>query len=280
MNKNYRDKDWLYNEYVIKRKSIYSISDEQHVVPTTIWNWLYKLNIPSRGYNYRANHIKLNDKLIEFLNGELLGDGCLHLRHNKSGVLVYTSKYSKYLKWLDSILKKHGITRIGNDYKSSHKRWLKEGNYNLYHYYSKSYRELKTLYDKWYLNNSKFCPYCEIEINKLEFKRCPVCNEHSLYKKIVPKDLKLTPITLRQWYIGDGSNYGKTSGIGFCTQAYLYRDIEFLLNKLRDLGFDGSICKDKRIYIHMKYKNELLDYIGECPDEINDIYGYKWNRYE
>ncbi|GAJ16322.1 unnamed protein product, partial [marine sediment metagenome] len=48
----------------------------------TIWRWLKRLNILCRSYGEanhlrQANHCNLSPKAIEWINGELLGDGCL-----------------------------------------------------------------------------------------------------------------------------------------------------------------------------------------------------------
>ena len=37
-----------------------------------------------------------------------------------------------------------------------------------------------------------------------------------------------------------------------------------------------SVCADNRIYLLTHSVPDFFDYIGKCPEEISDIYGYKW----
>lgn len=45
---NYRNKDWLKNQYRTLNKSIYQIADEENVNGQTILNWMNKFEIPVR----------------------------------------------------------------------------------------------------------------------------------------------------------------------------------------------------------------------------------------
>jgi len=45
---NYKNKDWLYNKYIIEQLSIRSIANILSVSPITVYNWLVKFEIPRR----------------------------------------------------------------------------------------------------------------------------------------------------------------------------------------------------------------------------------------
>jgi len=47
-DKLYRDRDWLYNEYVTKGKTLKEIASIFNITPMSIHQWLVKLNIPAR----------------------------------------------------------------------------------------------------------------------------------------------------------------------------------------------------------------------------------------
>lgn len=132
------------------------------------------------------NNVVLINELKEFLDGELLGDG--HLNPVTYNGIVTSVRYQhgsskkRYLQWLGMVLTNYGIKRCGNIRKRLHEIPTSKSICIDYHYCSKSYRELVSYYSRWYPNR----------------------------KKIVPKDLKLTPVTVRQWYIGDGSIYKGT----------------------------------------------------------------------
>ena len=87
----------------------------------------------------------------------------------------------------------------------------------------------------------------------------------------------MTPIILRNWYIGDGcsSKQSKSFNHKGCITCKYKND--FILNQLNDL-FDNVKCHyDKRgcykYYFNNKNLIKLLNYIGECP--VNG-YKYKW----
>ncbi|MFX1502483.1 MAG: helix-turn-helix domain-containing protein, partial [Promethearchaeota archaeon] len=45
---NYQDKEWLYKQYIVKKKSSPEIAEICNVSSTTIKRWLEKLMIPIR----------------------------------------------------------------------------------------------------------------------------------------------------------------------------------------------------------------------------------------
>jgi hypothetical protein len=47
-DKLYRDRDWLYNEYVTKGKTLKEIASIFNITPMSIHQWLVKLGIPAR----------------------------------------------------------------------------------------------------------------------------------------------------------------------------------------------------------------------------------------
>ncbi len=171
----YKDKEWLKNKYLNKKFSGYQIAKLSGVSNVTIYNYLKKFNIICRSNSEsnhlcRANHCNLSKKAIEWINGELLGDGCISKRRRFSAKIQYGSKYLEYIKYISNTLKSFGIKQVGK-----HIYIEKTNGKKCYHYHSKEYTELSKIYKQWYPNG----------------------------KKIIPKDLKLTPLTFRQLHIGD-----------------------------------------------------------------------------
>jgi len=205
-------------------------------------------------------NIILSKESIDFLNGELLGDG--NISFNR---IRYWSKHKSYVEWLSKTLASFG------------------GEYIAYQYTSKSYDALEQLCNKWYLQDFSFCPSCNIIFHDqtvqrnqwIKRKHCPVCNEHLLFKKIVPKDIELTPITLMQWFIGDGTNetgYGGKS-VTFCCQAFPSRNKTILKNKLKKIGIYTK--GEKVIHLEKKSVCDFFRYIGNCPVKC---YRYKFRK--
>jgi len=181
---------------------------------------------------------------IEWINGELLGDGRLELTSSSSVRFRYTSKCFEYIEYIKNMINSFGI-KGEKIYK--YPRTIKSYEYK---YASRSHKELLNLQQKWYLNN----------------------------KKIVPKDLNLTSLTCRQWYIGDGqlSCQGKRNPyIRLHAQGFSIYDVEWLVNQLIKLGFKATRRPSKNnIGISTYSTKEFLNYIGECPVKC---YEYKFD---
>ena len=252
MEKTYKEKEWLQKKYIDDKLSAMDISKIFKVNITTILYWLRKNNIPVRS-NAEAqhlicgNHCNPSQEAIEWLNGELLGDGCLGSRYKYSASFWYGSKYLEYIEYVRDTLKSFGIEQAGKIYKIYHKKF---GCYS-YHYVSRVYPELLPVYKQWYPEG----------------------------KKVIPKNLKITPLTLRQHYIGDGCLVHQRPGNGnpyivLSTCGFLLNDIREYVKKINKLGFKTGIYKSKCISISAYSTKDFLEYIGICPVKC---YEYKWS---
>ncbi len=262
---NYKNKDWLYNEYIILLKSMKRIAREQGMGNKKIKSWLKIFDIKIRLHNEathlaECNHVNLTTEATEFLSGELLGDGCLQSRSQWSADYLHSSKHKEYIDWLSETFNGFGIKQAGKTHETINKQLGNVG----YHYASLSYPELLPLQQKWYR------PYNpETDIANWQYK----------YIKIVPTDIKLTPLVCRQWYIGDGSLHHQKykekvyNYIRLSVMCFSVTDIEFLVGKLHNIGFESHWTKQNEIYVSAESTPLFLDYIGKCPIKC---YEYKW----
>ena len=190
----------------------------------------------------------LSKEAIDWTNGEFLGDGYMRRFITETASFQYTSKYNEYIKYVSDKLESFGIKRSGRIYKEYHKKY----NCHTYHYESNRYVELLPLYKKWYPKG----------------------------KKIVPEDIILKPITLRQWYIGDGQleiRKKHRPRIKLATDGFTIPDVNWLVEQLNDLNFISTRQPStNRIYISPRSIKKFLNYIGKCPVEC---YQYKWGIY-
>ena len=193
-----------------------------------------------------SNHCNLLKEAIEWINGELLGDGCLHSYSTCSAQFRYSSKYLEYIKYVSDILKSFGIKQAGRIYKNYHKK----RDYCGYRYNSCSYCELLFIHKKWYPKD----------------------------KKIIPKDIKLTPLTCRQWYIGDGTishRYNRRPFIKLYTNGLTIDNVKWLVRGLNNIGFKATRQSiHNEIHISSYSTKDFLNYIGKCPV---DCYKYKFS---
>jgi len=259
MASEYQNKEWLYNKYYVEKLSQNDIARLCKVSHSTIQYWLKKCNIISRNLNEithqrRMNHCNLSEEAIGWINGELLGDGCLTTTSKKdnlpsenlSALFRYSSKYEEYINYISDTLKSFGIEQAGKTIKYYNK---KQKNY-CYKYNSRSYKELMYIYKQWYPKG----------------------------KKIIPKNIRLTSLTCRQWYIGDGSLIQRKQRtikpyIILCTCGFLIEDVKWLIKELNNLGFKATKYSQNSIYISAYFIKKFLNYIKDCP--VN-CYQYKW----
>lgn len=250
MIKIYKNKKWLENKYINNKLSISKIAMLCNVSCRTIWTWLNKYDIPRRSkiiasHLVRGNHCNLSEEAIEWINGEMLGDGNLRVSSSYSARFGYGSKYPEYIKYVSDTLKSFGIKQSGK----ISERYHKNMNCYSYHYCSLSYVELLPICKKWYPQG----------------------------KKIVPKELGLTPLTCRQWYIGDGSLMHGERGrprIRLNTHGFKIVDVNWLIKKLDKLRFKSKRQPLRNVIgISTESTKQFLNYIGECP--VN-CYQYKW----
>jgi len=192
----------------------------------------------------KSNHCKLSQEAIEWINGELLGDGNLEKSSSCSVRFRYTSKYYEYINYVMDIFNSFEMkqTKINKYY---HKKY----DCYSYHYNSLSYPELLVIYKQWYPKG----------------------------KKAIPKSIKLTPITLKQWYIGDGClvhRKKRNPHIILCTYGFLVSDVMWLIKQLREIGFKITRWSDNAIRFSAYSVKDFLKYIGKCPVQC---YQYKFN---
>lgn len=250
MEKLYRDKGWLENKYSKGQISDPEIAKLCNVSQVTISFWRKRFNIITRSHSLgshlvKSNYCNLSKEARDWINGALLGDGYLQKISNYSAQIYYGSSKKKYIQYVSNTLDSFGIKQTGRIKKHYYEKW----NCSSYYYSSLTYVELLPIRQKWYPKG----------------------------KKIVPRDIELTPITCQQWYIGDGSlshqrNYN--SYIALCTEGFPISDVEFLKEKLIKLGFKVTRHADNTLYISTKSVPDFLDYIGLCPVKC---YQYKWN---
>ena len=253
MSIEYKNKEWLKNKYSKEKLSTIKIAKICNVHSITICRWLNRFDIPirSRGeatHLASGNHCNLSEKAIEWINGELLGDGYMQSYSSKSARIGYSSKYLEYCKYVSNTLKLFGIEQIGNINECYHKKM----NCYTYRYTSRSYAELLPVFKQWYPKG----------------------------KKIVPKDIKLTPLTIRQWYIGDGflKNRMRKHGrphIVLYTDGFLISDVKWLVGRLIKLKFKATRWLSRNVIcLSVNSTKDFFDYIGNCPISC---YQYKFN---
>lgn len=93
-------------------------------------------------------------------------------------------------------------------------------------------------------------------------------------QKIVPLDIKLTPVLCYWWYVCDG--FLLKNNVYLCTDSFNEKDLSLLKSKLKEMNFEVSIRKNKRLFLNKESSTNFLKWISN-DIEIQDEYSYKWN---
>ena len=150
------------------------------------------------------------------VTGSILGDGYLRIIPGRTNAILeinHSIKQKDYVDWLFQQLKNLIITppklRRGN------------GKRIAYRFFTRQHPELSEIYNEFYVNG----------------------------RKLVPKDLKLDPISLAVWFMDDGSKSYRTFYLN--TQRFDQESQNHLIEKLRIMGIKSSLNKDK-IYFRIR----------------------------
>lgn len=251
---NYKEKEWLEEQYWENGLSTPDMAEMCGTTQSVIYSWMVRLDIPIRSFSAahalkHGNHVALSSRAMEFLDGELLGDGYLQRTSPYAASYQMSSKYREYLDWQGTQMLSFGI-KPGSTINIDKTDWG-----IVYKFRTLTYHELKPIRERWYPRG----------------------------KKHVPKDLELHPLVVRQWYIGDGSltkRSEKAYRVTLCTHGFELSEVVMLQKLLEDKGIFVRPSKDTNTGYSLRGATEpakaLLDYIGPCPFEIEHIYGYKW----
>jgi len=201
----------------------------------------YLLRSCSEGQDLVANHISLSSEAIEYLDGLLLGDGTITISSlGKSAAYRHTDKHKEYVRWLMKRLQRYGL--------EASTPICQRG--ETFFFCTKWYRELVNIRYRWYPNG----------------------------KKRVPKDLELTPIVLKNWYIGDGSyrpgKKGTLKGERVLI-ACIKLDKNVLNKKLQEIGVKTSVYP-YGFYIKSESRPRFFQYMLSDDPEIPPGYQYKF----
>lgn len=173
--------------------------------------------------------------------GTILGDGYLRIIPGRKNAILeinHSFKAKDYVDWKYFILKNVTVS-------SPKKRMTNKGRI-AYRFYTKQLPELTDLYKIFYKDN----------------------------KKIVPNNLVLNSIILSVWYMDDGSKCGD-SNFYLNTQQYSIDDQNILLMKLKGIGIDAKLNKDK-IYQRIRFLSKSIPRMKELiEDKIIPTMKYK-----
>lgn len=241
----------------------------------TVSMYMKKFGIKARGksealiahHNGLYSHTPLTKRELEIILGETLGDGCLQIDKRNTGESTpyyrHSSKYKEYLEWLPSALfslKWKEVTETKHNYIKKDGTVLTSFNLR-----SLCHPDLKSIYNDF---------YDIIDGNPI---------------KHIPYGIRLTPLMLRHWFLGDGTaglfSTGKDKNgnkklswqMTIYTCSFSKEELEIIiLPQLVGMGIIATITMKPgrhRLRISAKSFDRFYEVIGSCPV---DCYSYKW----
>ncbi len=187
--------------------------------------------------------IKLLEKELEALDGFLLGDGHIDQTSGRASRLSCTVQHGEFGRYLLS-----HFTRYDP-------KWRQRNIHSIRYQKALSQWSGETKSDKCFLDQRK--------------------RWYPRGIKRVPKDVRLTPLSLLLWYLGDGSYAFQKGYIFLHTQGFETEDVRFLCLKLEKLGVNCHRDKKNKIYIGTHNVQPFLKLLSPNPVSC---YSYKFQR--
>lgn len=194
---------------------------------------------------------------LDWFDGWLLSDGSLGTyQGSKNARCGHSSSHRQYCEYVASHWRSFGLThaKIYDE--------LQEAGNICYHILSHNHPSLTPQFQRWYPGGNG--------------------------DKRIPQDVRLSPVALREWYIGDGMLFQVNQAPALVCGSLLEQEMEFLKGKLESLfkvalgKFIDEGRETKRgairgrcwkLYFKKEDSPAFFSYIGPSP---LPCYSYKW----
>lgn len=241
------DKEWLYEKYWGEMLSSAEIADTLGCGEATPREWLRKQGIPTRNGTAWGSQLSggLPDDAEEILEGELLGDGSIRVRSDEALTAPFRlgTASKEYRDWLADLLKSWGFTTRRREVTTSLEGY---GEYQQYRIETVQYVSLQRIGRKWYPEGDKN----------------------------VPESFTLTPLSLRHWYLGDGSRTGDR--VMLHTEGFTPACRKRLIEQLAVVGVRATAQAAGSLLVWKDSHDRFFEYMADIPSELEGVYGYKW----
>lgn len=250
VEKKYKiSKEWLREKYWEEEKSLSEIAEQTQACMGTIHNRFKEFDIPRRSFSEsqrlsKGNKTDLSDFQLRYIEGLLMGDGSISLGTSKNACQFhYDDKHKEFIQFISKKLERWGIKQTGSIFEKH------SNNENpCYSYETCLYPLFLKLREKWYLNG----------------------------KKRIPEDFKITPIHLKNWYIGDG-HFCSRDKIPDISAYNFQKSLPLIINQLSELGIKSGLRENGyRLIIRAESRDRFFKYILSEDSRIPPCYKYKF----
>lgn len=179
----------------------------------------------------------------DIILGSLLGDGSISKQRTSSSSCSFckpqATAHRAYLEWHFDQLQPHSSSI------SDYDNWAEGKKYQKSVFLTKTHSWFVELRKKWYPEAVK----------------------------IVPKDLKLTPLMVAIWFFDDGSNVVGDRQARFATNGFTRSDCEFLVEQLGSFSIKSRPTKEGQINVLTESYGTLVDLVK--PYMLWDCFKHK-----
>lgn len=245
-------KEWLTERFSVIGATPKLVAKERACDEKTVRRWMRRHGVATRSLSehaaWRQAHAgALDPAIYEVLDGELLGDGNLFSICRHTARYQHTAKHKLYLEWLSALMGDCGlpfgdVTQVDNNGREA------------WHVSSRKSWCLKKTFDRWYPEG----------------------------KKIIPKDIVLTPRACLHWYLGDGGLSTTRSHPACVLATCCFHRSEIEATLLPQLSEFSPRLKQQKTLLGEEFgfcvvlDSSFLSFVGSCPGPIDSVYGYKW----
>jgi len=247
LTKEFFEKNYIKNK--MSYPQIQNMLKEQgyNIHPGTLYRYAKKFNI---GRNFsEARRIKdsdsldynktyIDDNMIEYIDGGLLGDlGIQFNRNNPNNHVARISlgvQYEEFAKYLMNPFKSLGVSIKKRDTEAMNQGFI-------FSCSTRFHPDIYKQYVRWY----------------------PETNNRYRTKQ-PPDDVRITPASVQAWFIGDGSCVVRkqTIVVRLSTDGFTPERNDFLVGKLKEKGIACHRNYFNRIYIEAKGIPAFFNFIG------------------
>lgn len=246
MNDNYlyRDKEWIYNQFVNLGKECHEIAKENRWSTRVVRKWAnekYGFN-----HNFRRDNFKPNDIQLQIIYAGILGDGCLSQRKDidfTQYIFIQAEEHKDYIEWIFGNLKNMCKHKDLAYIPSQRKPFKKDYNGSIQYFNAQGAYRLST-------RGYKF----------LEDIKCL-----SKYEIID----RMGDMSIGLYFLDDG--YKSKSGIwSLCMGNMSETEVNYFINKLNSIGvyhksiyLHHSRCFKDKSYYYLRFNKENSNIIDE-----------------
>ena len=173
--------------------------------------------------------------------GSILGDGYVRIMPGRSDAFLEINHSIKAKDYVD-----YKFNKLKRICESAPKERATNEDRHAYRFFTKQHKDLTTLYGLFYKNK----------------------------RKIIPKNLKLDPMSIAIWYMDDGSK-SRDSDVYLNTQQFSLLDQKKLLNCLRKFGINARLNKDKKYYRIRILKESIKNFMSIVAPHMAPSMKYK-----